>query len=346
MAKRESKNSIEIAGHTIKGGESRIIELPIADLYTHTPLTIPVKVVCGRRPGPNLFVSAAMHGDEINGVEIVRRLLASKNLAKLRGCLVAVPILNVHGFITHSRYLPDGRDLNRCFPGNETGSLASRLAWMFTKEIVARCRYGIDLHTASGARFNLPQVRCNIRDEATIELAQSFGAPVVLNANIRDGSLRQEITEKERIMLLYEAGEALRFDEISIRMGVAGITSVMRKLGMLPGRPYKSRFDQFTARSSTWVRAPQSGIFRVMASLGDWVRSGDLLGVVSDPMGENESEIKSPCEGLVISLQKLPLANTGDALIHIARKEPGQDRPDDMLEYEENHIVDSFPSFN
>ena len=161
--------------------------------------------------------------------------LSHKSLTKLRGTLIAVPVVNVHGFISHSRYLPDRRDLNRSFPGNENGSLTSRLARLFTEEIVDKCTHGIDLHTASGHRFNLPQIRACLDSEETLQLAQTFGSPVILNANIRDGSLRQSAVEGGKPFLLYEAGEVLRFDEFSIRLGVAGILSVMRVVGHASG---------------------------------------------------------------------------------------------------------------
>ena len=306
MKKKNLKDDFKIGNCIVKPGEIQTLELHVGRLYTHTPITIPVRVLSGTRDGPRLFVCGAVHGDEINGVEIIRRLLAHKSLEKLRGTLVAVPVVNVHGFISHSRYLPDRRDLNRSFPGNENGSLTSRLARLFTQEIVDKCTHGIDLHTASGHRFNLPQIRARLDNEDTLRLAQTFGSPVILNSNVRDGSLRQSAVEGGKPFLLYEAGEALRFDEFSIRLGVAGILSVMRALGMLRGKPYKSRFNSFIANSSTWVRASQSGIIRMDCSLGSHVTKGELLGKISDPMGESELEIVSPTEGVVISVLRLP----------------------------------------
>jgi hypothetical protein len=343
---KPEKNSFTIGGETVQGGEARTVELPVARLYTHTQVTLPVRVVCGQQPGPNLFVSGAMHGDEICGVEIVRRLLARKSLNKLRGTLVAVPVVNVHGFISHSRYLPDRRDLNRCFPGREDGSLATHLAWLFMTEIVRKCQFGIDLHTAAGARFNLPQLRGNTEDAQTLRLARAFGAPVIINANLRDGSLRQAALEEGLTMLLYEAGEVLRFDEFGVRLGVAGIVSVMRVLGMLPGRPYKPRFEPFITSASTWARAPQSGIFCADAALGAWVAKGQRLGAMTDPMGEREIIIEAPVSGLIIAVQKMPLANKGDALYHIAKSEdPEQERPEDLTTLDENGAKELYPRF-
>ncbi|EDN66333.1 Succinylglutamate desuccinylase/aspartoacylase [Beggiatoa sp. PS] len=215
--------------------DSRILfDLPVADLYTHTPLSLPVQVINGKKKGPRLFVSAAIHGDELNGVEIIRRLLMRSALRKLQGTLIAIPIVNIYGLLNHSRYLPDRRDLNRSFPGSEQGSLAARLAHQFMTKIVAHCTHGIDLHTGALHRANLPQIRANLDVPETEDLARAFGVPVILNSTLRDGSLREAAAERGIPMLLYEAGEALRFDELSIRAGVRGIIAVMRTLGMLP----------------------------------------------------------------------------------------------------------------
>lgn len=315
---------IVINGVRIPRGTRTTIDLPVAKLYTHSPIAMPVQVNRGKKPGPALFISAAIHGDELNGVEILRRLLKLPILKRLRGTLLAIPIVNVHGFIHHSRYLPDRRDLNRSFPGSERGSLAARLAHLFMTEIVAQCSHGIDLHTGAIHRTNLPQVRANLDDEETARLAEVFGVPVLLNAQVRDDSLREAAADRGIPMLLYEAGEALRFDELAIRAGVRGIVNVMRALEMLPPartkRPTKKRPHRpVVARSSAWVRAPISGILRIMVPLGASVSKGGLLGVIADPFGERETEILSPNDGVVIGRTNLPLANEGDALFNIAR---------------------------
>lgn len=341
--KKKKKESFQIGDTVIKPGESKTLELNAGRLYTHTPLTIPIRVISGKLDGPSMFLCGGIHGDEINGVEIIRRLLSHKSLKKLRGTLVAVPVVNVHGFITHDRYLPDRRDLNRSFPGNEKGSLTSRLAHLFTQEIVEKCTHGIDLHTASGHRFNLPQVRAFFDNEETLRLAHTFGSPVILNANIRDGSLRQSAVEGGKTFLLYEAGEALRFDEFSIRLGVAGILSVMRVIGMLPGKPYKPRFQPFVAYTSSWVRAPEGGIFHIEKPIGSIVTRGELLGKISDPMGETEVEITSSKAGAIISVLQLPLVNRGDAIFHIAHLKGSQGDPSDLPEFEEMDPEEVYP---
>ncbi len=249
--------TITIGGETVPPGTRRIVDLPVANLYTHTSLNMPVQIVNGRRAGPTLFVTAAIHGDELNGVEIIRRLLQLKTLAILRGTLLAVPIVNVHGFLDQSRYLPDRRDLNRSFPGSAKGSIASRMAHTFLREIVSKAECGIDLHTGAINRSNFPQIRANLVDEATKEIAKVFGAPVVLDASIRDGSLRSCASDRGFPMLVYEAGEALRFDEMSIKAGLRGVLRVMRHLEMLP--PVKSRAA---------IEAGYCGIYKLGARTG------------------------------------------------------------------------------
>lgn len=314
-------SNFNIAGIDIAPGKRATIALPVTKLYTHAPIEIPIHVIRGKQDGPRLFISAAIHGDEINGVEIIRRLLKHAALKRLRGTLVSVPVVNVHGLINHSRYLPDRRDLNRCFPGSERGPLAARLAYLFMKEVVAKCTHGIDLHTGAIHRANLPQIRANLDDEETVRLAMAFSVPVLLNSTMRDGSLREAAAEKGIPMLLYEAGEALRFDEVSIRAGVRGIINVMRELAMLPPSKRKKSEpkEPMIARSSSWVRAPSSGIFRPVVALGARVEKEGLLGVIEDPFGEVEQPVHAKHAGIVIGRVNLPLTNEGDALFHIAR---------------------------
>jgi len=322
-AKRKVKSRVKnkafkIGDITVKPGESTYIELPIPGLYSNSSIHMPVHVICGKEAGPTLFVSAAVHGDEINGVEIIRRLKNSKPVKRLKGTLITVPVVNVYGFINKTRYLPDRRDLNRFFPGSEEGSMASKLAYTFLSNISEQSDYGIDLHTAAIARDNLPQIRAVLDDDEIKDLALAFGAPVVLNAPLREGSLRESAAKTNTKILLYEAGEALRFDEISIRAGVSGIINVMRKIGMLPRSRKRVKLDPAISHSSQWVRASQSGILRATNPMGNRINKGDILGYISDPFGEVEVEIKSPVSGMVIGRATLPLVHEGEAIFHIA----------------------------
>ena len=296
------------------------VTLPVPQLYTQTPMEMPVYIVRSKVDGPCLFVCAALHGDELNGIEIIRRLLRRRALKRLvSGTLIAVPMVNVYGVIERSRYLPDRRDLNRSFPGSQRGSLASRVAHVFMNEIVCRSTHGIDLHTGAIHRANMPQVRANLDDEATLSFARAFGVPVLLNSRLRDGSLREAASSCGVPILVYESGEALRFDELGIRAGVKGIENVMRHLGMLPPlRSAPSLQEPFVARSSHWIRAPRSGVLRVKVRLGDAVTEGQVLARITDPLGGEEETVPADTNGIVIGRTHLPLVNEGDAVVHVA----------------------------
>jgi len=317
---------IRIAGREIKAGEKRTIDIPIARLYTHTNMTMPVHVIHGAKPGPRLFISAAIHGDEINGVEIIRRILKLKLMKRLHGTLIAIPVLNVFGFINHSRYLPDGRDLNRFFPGNPRGSLTSQLAHLFMDEIVTKCTHGIDLHTGSRHRNNLPQIRADLSGRETRDIASVFGAPVIIDARVRDGSLREAAAERGIPLLLYEGGEALRFNDTVIQTGMRGIISVMRRIGNLPKpEPVKKHMEPVIARSTKWTRTPISGIVQSAAPLGARVEKGEAIAVIGDPFGEHEEEVFASSGGIIVGRLNLPLVHKGDALFNIASMEAPED---------------------
>ncbi|MCG6202453.1 succinylglutamate desuccinylase/aspartoacylase family protein [Psychromonas antarctica] len=309
---------IEIAGITIEQGESKQIKLPVARLYTDNDISMPIYIRRGKVDGPTLFLSAAIHGDELNGIEIIRRLICLKSLKNLKGTLIAVPMVNVYGVLNQTRYMPDRRDLNRSFPGSDKSSLAGRVANVFLTQIVKHCDYGIDLHTGSLHRTNIPQIRANLEDPETLELAKAFGVPVLLNANLRDGSLRQAAAETGTKILLYEAGEALRFDELSIRAGVKGILNVLRHLGMIRKTSTKKIAEPFIAKNSSWVRASASGIVKYKKQLGDMVNSKDLLAEIGDPFGKVFDNVTARYSGIIIGKQKIPLVQEGDAMYHIA----------------------------
>ena len=311
-------NPLVIAGTEVLPGQKLQIDIPVAKLYTDTEFSIPVHVQRARRDGPTVFVSAAIHGDELNGIEIIRRLIASE-LKVIRGTLILVPMVNVYGVLNQSRYLPDRRDLNRCFPGSGKGSLAARLAHTFMKNIVSHCQYGIDLHTGAIHRSNFPQIRADLSDTETLELARAFGVPVLLNSVLRDGSLREAATQNDTRILLYEAGEALRFDELSLQAGVKGVKNVLTTLGLLTKkRLSKRKIDPFVANKSEWIRATASGVFNEFAKLGEQVEKGQILAQINSPLGELIQQVVSTRSGIVIGKQNIPLVQEGDAMFHIA----------------------------
>lgn len=314
--------TIEICGKKIHPGERVRLEIPVASLFDYTNISIPVEIIRGVKDGPTMFVSGTIHGDEIIGAEIVKRLLARKEMKRVRGTLIAIPIVNPFGYNNNIRYLPDRRDLNRCFPGSPNGSLASRIANTFITEIVKKCDYGIDIHSGAVHRFNFPQVRLELQDEREIKMAKAFGAPVIINSPLRAGTLRQAAHDNEVRTILYEAGEALRFDDHSIGVGLHGIINVMREVGMLKrddDMDYPT--NVMIARSSYWIRAPQSGSLRTAKKLGAFVQPNELLGVISDPYGDRSVDIHSNSGGVIIGAVTMPLVNRGNALFHIATLE-------------------------
>ncbi|MDX3772827.1 succinylglutamate desuccinylase/aspartoacylase family protein [Chromatiaceae bacterium AAb-1] len=314
----EKRQPFQLGNSTVLPGCRTIVDIPFGKLYTHTELNIGAHVVHGRQPGPVLLITAALHGDEINGVEICRRLLKLPRLNRLKGTLIVVPIVNTYGFVQQSRYLPDRRDLNRSFPGSEKGSLGSRMAWQFTDKILQKCTHAIDLHTGAIHRANLPQVRASAKDKVALKMAEVFNAPIIIKAASRDGTMRGTANNLGIPLLLYEAGEALRFDEQSIKIGVRGIINVMAELGMLGMSRKNPATRSLFSKKSSWLRAEHDGIARYYVGLGQTVKSGDLLAHIYSPYSDFEVAVTATTEGIVIGRNNLPLVNEGEALFHIA----------------------------
>jgi uncharacterized protein len=305
---------------TVPAGERLTVNLEVSTLANATRMNLPVHVVHGAAAGPVIFLSGVVHGDEILGLEIVRRVLATEALKTLQGTLLAVPIVNAFGFLNHSRYMPDRRDLNRSFPGSDQGSLSSLLADLFFREVVKRSQYGIDLHTAALHRSNLPQIRISPDEPKLIELAEAFAPPVILTSKLRDGSLRQCAADAGIHVLLYEGGEALRFDEAAIEAGVKGVLRVMKALGMIAQAPAVSPHATTTrSSSSSWVRAPEGGILHSVRREGDKVGLKEPIAIITDPLGSVTVPVFAEDDGIIIGRTNLPIVNRGDALFHIAR---------------------------
>ncbi len=307
----------EIAEHYVPAGKRTQLDLPIARLMSGTPVALPVIVYHGRADGPTMWITAAIHGDEIGGVEIIRRVTENLDATTISGTVIAVPIVNVHGFNTGDRYLPDRRDLNRSFPGSRRGSLAGRVAHLMMSEIVERSDVGIDLHTGSDHRTNHPQIRADLEDAKTLELAQVFGAPVTIHSRTRDGSLREAATEAGATVLLFEGGEAQRFDPKAIAAGTMGVQRVLHHLGITEDGPEPGEGTAYS-RETRWSRAPRSGILHLHRELGDRVAKGDVVGGVLDPYGKRLGRIVAATDGLIIGQTQHPLVNRGDAVLHVA----------------------------
>ena len=313
---------VEFADVTVPPGTEQRFELPVTRLPSGTQVSLPLRVLNGIAEGPSLWLTAAIHGDELNGVEIIRRVMDALDPGRLSGCVVAVPIVNVFGFVEESRYLPDRRDLNRSFPGTAKGSLAAQLAHLLMTEVVSKCQYGVDLHTGARSRTNLPQVRADLDDAETLRCARAFAAPVLIDARLRDGSLRAAAHGTGAKVLLYEGGEASRFDRRAIRAGTAGVLRLLESLSMIKRgtAPPASDEPPFVATTSRWIRAGRGGILHLEAELGQRVERGEDLGRITDVFGEHPLRVRAPADGMIVGQTTNPLVYRGDALLNVATR--------------------------
>lgn len=306
-------------GRVIRPGEQVLTRLIISKLPSGTVIDVPVYVFRSAEPGPTVLLMAGMHGDEVNGIETIRRMIRRGQLQRpLRGSIIAIPILNIYGFLNFSREVPDGKDVNRSFPGSPRGSLASRVAHRFMREIMPLVDYGIDFHTGGAARSNHPQVRCLLGVDAEIDaLAAAFAAPFTLHAELRPGSLREAAMRQGRRIIVYETGESLRLDEPGIELATAGTFRVLHHLGMLAEAPAPTQ-PTVVCRRHTWLRARYAGLFRTSLRTGQYLQKGQEYGIVADPYGEMAVRLESPLSGYIIGLNHMPVVNQGDALLHVA----------------------------
>jgi hypothetical protein len=303
-----------IAGHQIEPGEFTEININIARLPSHTIIETPIYVSRGLEDGPVLALTAGMHGDEINGMEIVRRILDSGLHRPKRGVTVCMPIVNLYGFLNYSRDVPDGKDINRAFPGNKAGSLASRVAYNLMHEVIPYIDYGVDFHTGGAMRTNYPQVRSVLKDPINVELAQAFQAPFTIDAPFRPNSLRKEAARKGKHVIVYEGGESLRFDQHAIEEGIAGTLRLMKYLGMIDTAP-EPKEENKMIWSTSWIRAKHAGLFQPTVQCGQFIHKGDWVGTITDPFGEFKENIHAPSAGYVIGLNNIPVIHAGDALM-------------------------------
>lgn len=311
---------ITVNKQTIYPGENRTVILNSYELHTKTMLQIPVHVFHAIERGPALLLSAGMHGEETNGIEIIRKVVSRNEVQQIkRGTLIAIPVINVISFLYGSRDLPDGRDLNRCFPGSKKGSIGSRIAYDLMKHILPVIDFGIDFHTGGARINNYPQVRCVFDFHDNLEIARRFSAPLIIDSEYREGTFRKEASKKNKPILVFEGGESMRFDYLAINEGVNGCLRLMHSYHMinfeLPPNP------SVMLRGDTWLRANSSGLFHMNASNGAHVRKGDLLGVILNPFGETEEKILSSTDGYIMGINNHPVVNQGDALIHIGMED-------------------------
>lgn len=310
--------TVSINGKNIPPGKSAQINLNVAKLPTHTMIDLPVYVFRGKKDGPKFLITAGLHGDELNGVETIRRLIVNNLIKPKAGTVVAVPIINIYGFLNNSRYLPDGRDLNRSFPGTNSGSLASRIAYTVMNKIVPLIDFGVDFHTG-GTNINYPQIRCSFDVPDNLKLAKAFSPPFIINSKLRDYSFRKAAHKAGKKILVFEGGESLRFDDKAIEEGMNGILRLMSELKMTDSEAPSPNETEMIS-STTWIRARSSGLYRVFVKCGSTVKKNQVIASITDPFGETEYNIKARSSGYVIGLRSLPIVNKGDALINLGIK--------------------------
>lgn len=306
---------LSITGAHIAPGEYQKISVNVARLPSHTDIDLVMHVYRAHDPGPTVLFSGGLHGDEINGIEIVRRIIdQGLNKPKI-GTVIAIPIINIYGFINFSRYVPDGKDINRSFPGSSTGSLASRIAHFIDREILPVIDLGIDFHTGGDNRTNFPQIRYDFSETDIRDLASATNAPFIINSPLISHSLRSVAYQKKKKILVYEGGESMRLNEIAVMEGITCAKNLLVHLRMYDDRrPQKS---SLWLKESKWIRSGNSGVFHSLVEAGQIVAKGDILGVVTDPFGEYQKKIKANAHGYVIGLNNTPVVHQGDALIHL-----------------------------
>ncbi len=315
-----SGTAFQISGIRVAAGETREIYLKVSESFLANSILIPVTVIRGVKPGPTAYVTAAIHGDEINGVDIVRRLIFDLDHENLAGTLIAIPVVNIPGFVSQSRYLPYHRDLNRFFPGTRSGNNAERVAWRLFQEVVRHCDFGIDLHTAAEGRKNLPHVRADMSDARCRALARSFGSRVIIDQKGPKGSLRREATDAGVPTILFEAGETRRFSTSVSLEGLRGVLTVLEAQGMWTAkRKAKKPPFQVIVKNSHWIRATQGGILNLEVRPGELVYRGDEVGSLLNPFGRMVTRLRSPVTGIVVGVTTQPLAVPGTGLVHVAR---------------------------
>ncbi|MCB0532934.1 MAG: succinylglutamate desuccinylase/aspartoacylase family protein [Saprospiraceae bacterium] len=324
MSSEMPDKALKILNTPILPGQSITLSLDIARLHTHTKIEVPIIVERAKKEGPCLLLLAGIHGNEVNGVEIVRRIVAGKYNKPQRGMVICVPVLNVFGFLNQTREFPDGRDLNRFFPGSKTGSLASRFAWNFMKHIVPHIDYCIDFHTGGASRFNYTQLRIDRDKTECLDLAKTFGARFIIYAPHRDKSFRQSAGNQGKTVLLFEGGKTLHLDRAVTQSGIEGTIRVMHHLGL---RDFSKEIAGFAkipkpilVKKSSWVRAKYSGMFRSALKTATKVHKGDIIGTITDPFGKFQSKVKAPWDGYILATNHHPIVNQGHALVHLSEE--------------------------
>jgi predicted deacylase len=317
----EKHKKMVILGKEILPGKGAQLNLDVAKLHTTTPILVPVIIERAKVDGPTVLLMAGLHGDEINGIEIIRRVLRKGFNKPQIGTIICLPVFNIFGFLNVKRELPDGRDLNRSFPGSESGSLAAQFAFHFMKEIAPHVDYVIDFHTGSAQRNNYPQIRCVLQDEKHLDLAKIFNPPFILNSSYIPKTIRESINKLGKNMLLFEGGKTNNIEELIVEEGLNGVKRLLSHLGMRTFKIDISRDrEPVILKDSKWMRSPNSGMFQALVDNGAKVNKGDIIGMVTDPYGNFEKKIKAAQAGYLICLNESPVVYKGDAIFHIGRE--------------------------
>lgn len=317
MNSNKVNDVMNINGAEIPLGKHETVKIKVGSLPSGTTINLFAHVFRSKNPGPTMLLLGGVHGNEVNGIEIVRRAVKVGYFKNLKhGSVIAVPLVNIHGFINFSRDLPDGKDVNRSFPGSARGSLASIVAYMLTKHFLPIVDFGIDFHTGGGSIYNYPQIRVSQNDKDAYMLAELFGSPFIIKSQMINKSLRKECNKRGIPMMVYEGGESLRLDSYAIQEGLNGIERVMSSLGMIAKEPLSPK-DPIVLESNKWLRANQSGVLISYKKAGDYVKKGDVLGHITDPYGIKESKIKSAYSGYIYGHNNMPVVHKGDAIYHI-----------------------------
>tara|TARA_B110001469_G_scaffold63511_1_gene60851 strand:+ start:1569 stop:2519 length:951 start_codon:yes stop_codon:yes gene_type:complete len=309
-----------ILGTEIPKGKRTILDLEVARLHTRTTVKVPVIIERSKNPGPVVLLLAGIHGDEINGVGIIREIISQKINRPISGTIICIPVFNIFGYLIQTREFPDGRDLNRMFPGSLNGSLASQFAHQFTKEIAPHVDYVIDFHTGGGERDNIAQIRCSKEDKRGLELAKIFNPPMIVFSNIISKSLRDTLHKMGKTILLFEGGKSKELDASIINEGVNGTKNILIHLGLIEGEITVKKTPIFVEKAK-WLRASYSGMFKIMAKNGTFVKKKDVLGIIQDPFGEFKKKVYAPFDGHIFCINKTPIVNKGDALFHVSIEE-------------------------
>jgi uncharacterized protein len=309
--------SFTILGQEILPGKRATLNLDVAYLHTRTPVKVPVIVERAQKAGPVVLLMAGVHGDEINGMEIIRRIIRTKLNVPLKGTIICIPVFNIFGFLNVMRVLPDGRDLNRCFPGTKNGSLASQFAYAFMKEIAPHVDYVIDFHTGASKRNNKAQIRCVFKDKVSLELAKVFNPPFIVHSNYISKSIREALNKKGKKILLFEGGKADSIEEEVVQEGIDGVCRILNHLNVRKFTDLKEERKAILIKEHKWLRSPNSGMFQSLVENGSFVKVGTVIGMITDPFGNFEKKIKSTIEGYVFCSNESPVVNKGDALFHI-----------------------------